>query len=84
MIRPSTPARTTPWRAPLQPSVQPVQLTEYGLRLVPGVPYRWSGAPVVDPESKSRDILASGIIERVAPPEALWAQLAGAGQGPNA
>jgi hypothetical protein len=63
---------------PLHPGVQRVRLAEYGLRLVPGVRYRWSVALVVDPENRSRDMLAGGLIERVAPPEALRAQLAGA------
>jgi hypothetical protein len=37
-------------------------------------------ALVVDPDNRSRDILAGGFIERIALPEALRAQLAGAGK----
>jgi hypothetical protein len=65
---------------PIQPGVQRVQLADFGLRLSPGVPYRWSVALVVDPENRSRDILAAGFIERVALPEVRRAQLAGAGK----
>jgi hypothetical protein len=65
---------------PIQPGIQRVQLADYGLRLSPGVPYRWSVALVVDPDNRSRDILAGGFIERIALPEALRTQLAGAGK----
>lgn len=63
---------------PLHPGMQRVRLAEYGMHLSPGMPYRWSVALVVDPANRSRDILAGGFIERVAPAEALRAQLAGA------
>ena len=65
---------------PVQPGVQRVRIADYGRRLSPGVPYRWSVAVVVDPESRSKDILAGGFIQRIALPEALRAQLAGAGK----
>jgi Domain of Unknown Function (DUF928) len=65
---------------PIQPGVQRVRLADYGMRLSPGVPYRWSVALVVDPDNRSRDILAGGFIERIALPEALRTQLAGAGK----
>jgi hypothetical protein len=65
---------------PIQPGVQRIRLADYGMRLAAGVPYRWSVALVVDPENRSRDVLAGGVIERVALPEALRAQLAGAGE----
>ena len=55
---------------PLQPGVQRVRLADYGMRLSLGVPYRWSVALVVDPDSRSRDIIAGGVIERIALPEA--------------
>jgi Domain of Unknown Function (DUF928) len=63
---------------PIQPGVQRVQLADYGLHLSLGVPYRWSVALVVDPENRSKDILAGGFIERIALPETIRAQLAGA------
>jgi hypothetical protein len=65
---------------PVQPGVQRVRLADYGVRLAVGVPYRWSIALVVDPGNRSRDIIAGGTIERIAPPEALRADLAQASQ----
>jgi hypothetical protein len=61
---------------PIQPGVQRVQLADYGLRLSPGVLYRWSVALVVDADNRSKDILAGGFIQRMALPEALRAKLA--------
>jgi Domain of Unknown Function (DUF928) len=65
---------------PIQPGIQRVRLGDYGMHLAPGVPYRWSVALVVDPDNRSRDIIAGGIIERIALPEALRAKLARAGK----
>jgi len=62
-------------RGPVQPGVQRIPLAEYNVHLQLGVPYRWYVALVVDPESRSKDIIAGGVIERVALPEALRAQL---------
>ena len=64
---------------PVEPGVQRVRLADDGVRLSLGVPYRWFVALVVDPDNRSRDILAGGAIERIAPPEALRAKLARAG-----
>jgi hypothetical protein len=64
---------------PIQPGVQRLRLADDGVRLSLGVPYRWFVALVVDPDNRSRDILAGGAIERIAPPEALRAKLARAG-----
>jgi hypothetical protein len=65
---------------PLQPGVQRLRLAEYGMRLSVGVPYRWSVALVVDPGNRSRDVIAGGAIERIAPPAELHAKLARAGK----
>jgi Domain of Unknown Function (DUF928) len=65
---------------PIQPGVQRVRLADYGVRFSPGVPYRWSVALVVDPDSRSRDNIAGGTIERIALPKALRAKLDGAGK----
>jgi Domain of Unknown Function (DUF928) len=64
---------------PLQPGVQRVRMADYGMRLSVGVPYRWSVALVVDPDSRSRDNIAGGAIERMAPPTELRTKLARAG-----
>jgi hypothetical protein len=70
---------------PIQPGVQRVRLADYGMRLAPGVPYRWFVALVVDPNSRSRDNIAGGTIERIALPAELRTKLARAGkaQAPN-
>ncbi|MEE9534557.1 MAG: DUF928 domain-containing protein, partial [Acidimicrobiia bacterium] len=65
---------------PVQPGVQRVRLTEYGVRLLPGVKYEWFVALVFDPDRRSKDILAGGVIERIELPEALRAKLVQAGK----
>jgi hypothetical protein len=60
---------------PVRPGVQRIQLADYNVRLPLNAPYRWYVTVVVDPERRSKDINAGGFIERVAPPEALRAQL---------
>jgi Domain of Unknown Function (DUF928) len=64
----------------LQPGMQRVRLADYGVRLSLGVPYRWFVALVVDPDNRSRDIIAGGAIERIVLPEELRAKLARAGK----
>lgn len=41
-----------------------------GVRLEPNVQYEWSVAVVLDPEQRSRDVVAGGAIMRVAPSDA--------------
>jgi hypothetical protein len=65
---------------PIQPGVQRVRLADYGVRLPLGVPHRWFVALVVDPDSRSRDNIAGGTIERIALPKALRVNLAQAGK----
>jgi hypothetical protein len=52
-----------------------IRLADYPVKLEPGVAYRWSVTVVPDPDRRSRDILASGTIERVEPSPALAARL---------
>jgi hypothetical protein len=42
-----------------------VRLADYGVRLEPGRHYEWFVALVVDPKSRSKDVLAGGAIERI-------------------
>jgi uncharacterized protein DUF928 len=65
---------------PVRPGVQRIQLADYNIHLPLDVPYRWFVSLVVDPESRSKDIIASGFIKRVAPPEKVRAQLARGGK----
>ena len=50
---------------PSQPGVQRIRLADHGIRLSPGVAYKWFVAVVPDPARRSRDILAGGTIERI-------------------
>lgn len=61
---------------PIEAGVRKVDLAQYGVRLATGVPYRWYVAVVPDSGRRSKDILAGGTIERVAPPEGLTEKLA--------
>ncbi len=67
-------------RPPVQPGVQRVRLADYGVHLSPGMRYKWFVAVVVNPDSRSRDRLAGGTLERVELPEVLRAKLAQAGK----
>ena len=62
--------------APRQGGIQRVRLSDHGVRLEPGVAYRWFIAVVTDPGRRSRDILSGGAIERIDLPQPLQARLA--------
>jgi Domain of Unknown Function (DUF928) len=63
---------------PVKRGVQRFPIAEHGVKLEPGITYRWSVTVVSDPNRRSRDILASGTIERVEPPPGLGAKVQGA------
>ncbi len=65
---------------PSSPGIQGVRLADYGVRLLPGVHYRWRITLVPDPDHPSGYIYAGGAIERAELPETLSKQLVGAGQ----
>ena len=54
---------------PLKTGVHSFRLADHKVRLSPGVTYRWYVALVVDPDRRSKDILAGGFIEFVETPE---------------
>ena len=58
--------------------VQRAGLADFGVRLAEGVEYRWSVAIVLDPDNRSRDVVASGAIKRISSPEKLRQRLRGA------
>lgn len=58
--------------------IQRVRLSDYNVSLAEGVEYRWSVAIVLDPDNRSKDIVASGVIKRVKPAEKLLGRLKGA------
>lgn len=51
--------------SPVARGVHRVRLADYGVRLAPGVAYQWAVTVIPDAARRSRDILASGTIERV-------------------
>jgi hypothetical protein len=59
----------------MQQGVHVLSLQAAGVTLQPGVTYRWSVAIVADPAQRSRDVVSSGTIERVALEPAVQAQL---------
>jgi hypothetical protein len=66
-------------QTPVGAGVHAIRLADHGVRLAPGVQYRWFVAIVPDQARRSRDILAGGTIERVDAPEELRSRL---GQAP--
>ena len=58
--------------------IQRLRLSDYNVSLAVNVEYRWSVAIVLDAENRSKDVVASGMIERVKPTEKLLRRLQGA------
>jgi hypothetical protein len=51
--------------------IQQIDLGDHGISLAADVPYQWSVALVTDETSRSADVIASGVIERIEPGEGL-------------
>ena len=64
---------------PASPGVQRVRLSDLGVTLEPGQEYEWSVAIVPDPQDHSKDVVASGWVQRVPVPDELSERLAAAG-----
>ncbi len=47
--------------------IQRMKLSEHGVKLAVGVEYQWVVALVTDPDNRSSDLVASGVIKRVEP-----------------
>ena len=62
--------------SPTQPGIQRIRLSKYNARLKENSEYRWFVAIVPDPNSRSKDILAGGFIEKITPSETLRTRLA--------
>lgn len=58
--------------------IQQLDLADTAMVLEQGVPYQWSVALIPDDRARSGDVVASGMIERIAMPEELGAWLKGA------
>jgi hypothetical protein len=58
--------------------IQSLDLAKHGVKLQPGVEYRWFVALVPDNNQRSNDIIASGTIQRTSESSSLKSRLAGA------
>lgn len=64
--------------SPVKRGVHRIRLGDHGVKLAPGIAYRWSVTVIPDSNRRSRDILASGVVERMAPPAELASQITAA------
>ncbi len=62
-------------KGPDKGGIQSIRLADYALYLRRNVPYKWCVTLVTDPNHRSKDILAGGIITLVEPPPSLLAKL---------
>ena len=67
---------STPKRA----GVHRIRLADYGVRLARGSEYEWSVALILDPGDRSKDVLATGWIDRVETSEQLTSRLESEGR----
>lgn len=58
--------------------IQRLKLSDYNAKLTPGVEYQWVVALITDPDNRSKDLVASGVIKRIEPNADLKAKLASA------
>src|SRR5438132_1211380 len=58
--------------------IQRLKLSEHAAKLTPGVEYQWVVALVTDPNNRSSDLVASGVIKRVEPGADLKGKIANA------
>ncbi len=56
--------------------IQRLKLSDHGAKLAPGVEYQWVVALVTDPNNRSTDLVASGVIKRVEPDAELKEKIA--------
>ena len=47
--------------------IQRLKLSDHGVKLTPGVEYQWVVALILDPENRSKDLVASGVIKKIEP-----------------
>ena len=62
-----------------KPGMHRIKLARYKVELQPDVAYEWSVAIVLDPENRSKDVVAKGVIKRVSPPGDLASRVEKAG-----
>jgi len=51
--------------------IQRLRLSDHGVKLSPGVEYQWVVALITDPDNRSSDLVASGMIKRIEPSDDL-------------
>jgi hypothetical protein len=73
--RPDPLLRVAPQEGEEEGPIRKLDLQKHGVRLKPGLEYRWSVAVVIDPEHRSKDIVATGSILRITPGAAATAGL---------
>ena len=61
-----------------------IKLAQHNIELQPGVAYEWSVAIVPDPENRSKDVVAKGVIKRINAPSNLATLLEKAGDSERA
>jgi len=65
--------------APKSAGIHRIRLADYGVRLARGTEYEWSVALVLDPNDRSKDVVATGWIDRVEPTGQLESRLQSGG-----
>jgi hypothetical protein len=71
VVKPVLEKRLNPLNPPAQTCVQRLSLKDLGIKLEPGVQYKWFVTLQVDAEASSKDVVAGGTIERIPFLEAL-------------
>ena len=61
------PLLETTLAAPERAGIQRIRLTDYGVALAAGREYEWSVTLILDPDKRSRDVMATGWIDRIEP-----------------
>jgi hypothetical protein len=61
-----------------QAGIQRIKLSDQNVKISPGVEYQWVVALVTDPDNRSSDLVASGVIKRVEASADLKGKIAGA------
>jgi len=61
-----------------QAGIQRIKLSDHNVKIAPGVEYQWVVALVTDPDNRSSDLVASGVIKRVEASADLKGKIAGA------
>ena len=56
--------------------IQRLKLSDQGVKLAPGVEYQWVVALITDPDNRSSDLVASGVIKRIEASPALKDKIA--------